>query len=181
MVSSNLPFGSGPWSLLVPRLFSGVVTRSKFWQRLLSVLSLWMDEVQEQNLCLGLHYISAHTTSLCKSVLCLLSLTSFNVYSSDNQTQCTWSEKWISLPVITISNKYILPATAFPELYCIHSSCRMITWTSLSAPASPHASYPASLHQYAAYTHCTKIKLKKYIIIMKLYRTGNLKCTFKMG
>lgn len=81
------------WSppLLVARLFSGAVTRLKHWQGLLSVLSEWVDEFQGQNLCLGLHYIGAHTTSLCKSVLCLFSLTSFNVYSSDDHIQCTWS------------------------------------------------------------------------------------------
>lgn len=108
-------------------------------------------------------YISADTTFLCKSVFCLLSLTSFDVYPSDNQIQCTWSETCISLPVITTSNQYILTATAFPDLYCIRSSCRMITWTSLSTLDSPHASYPALVHQYpyAAYTHSTKIKKKE--------------------
>lgn len=146
IVSSNLPFGSGPRPLLVPRLFSGVVTRSKHWQGLLSVLTVWVDGFQGQNPYLGLHYISAHTNSLCKSVLFLLSLTSFNGYSSDNQIQCTWSETCISLPVITTSN--IHPHSYLFSWSVLHSLfTQMITWTYLSTLASPQASYPALVHQ----------------------------------
>lgn len=146
IVSSNLPFGSGPRPLLVPRLFSGVVTRSKHWQGLLSVLTVWVDGFQGQNPYLGLHYISAHTNSLCKSVFFLLSLTSFNGYSSDNQIQCTWSETCISLPVITTSN--IHPHSYLFSWSVLHSLfTQMITWTYLSTLASPQASYPALVHQ----------------------------------
>lgn len=128
---------------VVPDLwwFPGFFLEQGHWQGLLSVL--WVPGTKPM---LGSSlYRCTYNLSVQISALSLLS-DIFNVYSFDNQIQSTWSEKWTSLPVITVFNKYILKATSFPDLYCIHSSCRMINWTSLSTLSPPQASYPALVH-----------------------------------
>lgn len=132
-VSSKLPFGSGPWPLLVPRLFSGVVARSKCWQRLLSGLTVWVDEFQGRNLCLRLHYILVRIQPFCANKSPAFSLWHLLMYTHlTNQIQHGWSETCISLPAITTSNECVLTATACPDLYHLCLSCRMIIWTSPS-------------------------------------------------
>lgn len=112
MVWSNLPFGSGPRPLLVPRLFSGIETRSECWQGLLSVLTVWVDEFQGWNLCLGLRYILVQIQHFCanqcsaSSLWHLLMYTHLTIKFSAHEVKhvfpCLWS------PLLTNTSSQLL-------------------------------------------------------------------------
>lgn len=136
MVSSKLPFGC-----LAPSLFSGVVARSKYWQRLLSALTVvdgWVPGIEP---FLGFAvYIDEDTTFLCKQKSCLLPLTGFWVCTDlTNHIQCGWNKTYDSLPIIITSNKCVFRGTGFPDFYYHCLSWRMIIWilpASLDTPSS---------------------------------------------